>query len=524
MLTLQKNSLNWALKHALKYGDTDVFPLPFEFFAIEHDWESVREFLIQQDILKWKVRPHRILLSPKAKYGFRVVTQLDPLDFLIFSAVIKELSTDIERARVPSENRIVFSYRVDPDNEGQLFSNKIGYNSFRYQCKKIIKKDKPSHVAVTDISDFYSRIYHHRLEGALQTCTTRASHVTAIMHLLSEWNETETYGIPVGSAPSRLLAEITLNDIDEALLAHEINFVRYNDDYRIFTNSFEEAYKKLAYLADILYKNHGLNLQPQKTTILTCEKFSEIFLKSDSAKELDSLESKFDELITDLDLGDRYQVINYDDLTEEQQEIVDSLNLSALFKEELLKDSDIDMSMLRFVLRRLGQLGDKTVLPHIFDNINILHPILPDVIKYIEALRGLSERHKNRIGFKLISLYEGSIVSSLDYHKLWILDLFSKSGEWNNNKKFAGLLANSIDQFSKRKLILAMGRSSQRFWFQSQWRNLFDQPPWIRRATIAGASCLAPDPRKHWYKSIGPRLDPLETAVMKWAKVNPFAG
>ena len=40
MLTLHERSLDWALAHALRYGDTDVFPLPFEYEAIKHDWSS----------------------------------------------------------------------------------------------------------------------------------------------------------------------------------------------------------------------------------------------------------------------------------------------------------------------------------------------------------------------------------------------------------------------------------------------------------------------------------------------------
>jgi len=92
-------------------------------------------------------------------------------------------------------------------------------------------------VATTDISDFYSRIYHHRLENALRAATTKTSHVKAIMHLLSGWNGTESFGIPVGCAPSRILAEIVLADVDESLLANSVDFVRFNDDYRIFAYS-----------------------------------------------------------------------------------------------------------------------------------------------------------------------------------------------------------------------------------------------------------------------------------------------
>jgi hypothetical protein len=67
-----------------------------------------------------------------------------------------------------------------------------------------------------------------------------------------------------------------------------------------------------------------------------------------------------------------------------------------------------------------------------------------------------------------------------------------------------------------------MGRAHQTHWFQKQWRNLFNESPWPKRALIAAASCMQADARKHWYNSIVARLDPLEKAVMRWASANPF--
>src|SRR5229473_1412662 len=96
MLHLQANSLDWAIEHALRFGDGDVFPPAFEYEAIKYDWQNIRQFLLGQSILEWNVRPHRIVLSPKAKYGFRVVTQLDPLDFIVFAATVREIAADIE--------------------------------------------------------------------------------------------------------------------------------------------------------------------------------------------------------------------------------------------------------------------------------------------------------------------------------------------------------------------------------------------------------------------------------------------
>jgi hypothetical protein len=105
---------------------------------------------------------------------------------------------------------------------------------------------------------------------------------------------------------------------------------------------------------------------------------------------------------------------------------------------------------------------------------------------------------------------------------MWALHLFAESTDWNNAERFSPLLAAARDQVSRRKIILAMGRARQRYWFQGQWRKLFEEAPWPRRAILAGFSCLPPDPRKHQFKAIESRLDPLEKAVMRWVKKKPF--
>jgi hypothetical protein len=293
MLHLKQSSLNWALKHALKFGDTDVFPIPFEFDAIKHDWPNISANLLKEDLHNWKTRPVRSLLSPKARYGFRIITQLDPLDFLLFAALVYEIGRDLEKERLPVSQGVVFSNRFKPGSDGRMYAANVGYHEFQAAAKQIAAAGTFTHVAVTDIADFYPRIYSHRLENALSGYTKKSSHVTAIRKLLSGWNETETHGIPVGSGPARLLAEITINDIDHALTSHGIRFIRYIDDFRLFAKSHTEAFRYLALLAQVLYDNHGLTLQPQKTSIYSVAGFKGKFLSAPADKELDALHSKF---------------------------------------------------------------------------------------------------------------------------------------------------------------------------------------------------------------------------------------
>lgn len=522
MLRVQPASLDWALAHARRFGDTDVFPVPFEYEAIAHDWQNVQANLSGVDVLQWATRPLRILLSPKGRYGFRVVTQLDPLDFLLFAALVYEMATDLETRRVPVGEARVFSYRAEPLADGQLFSPDTGYREFLEACRqKLQARPGVRIVATADISDFYARIYHHRLDNALQTATTKSNHVRAVMRLLSGWNGTETFGIPIGGAPSRLLAEATLADIDDALLAAGIDFVRFNDDFRVFTETYEQAYRAIAFLADSLYRNHGLNLQPQKTEILQVQTFRERFLITPLDREMDSLYSRFEELAAELGLNDWYEPIEYDALDLEQQEAIDSLNLVQLFREELVRDEP-DLPVVRFVLRRMGQLGDASLVEDVLGNLDKLHPALPDVCRYVQGLRHLDAQGRSALGARMLALLNGSVVSELPYHRMWILDLFVHSQEWDNEGRFFAMYGSEPDQACRRNLILAMGRAHQVHWFQSQWRTLFDQPHWPRRALLAAASCMAQDARRHWYRSVEAQLDLLELAVMRWARQNPF--
>ncbi|MBB4826402.1 hypothetical protein HNO89_003662 [Sporosarcina luteola] len=71
--------------------------------------------------------------------------------------------------------------------------------------------------------------------------------------------------------------------------------------------------------------------------------------------------------------------------------------------------------------------------------------------------------------------------------------------------------------FSRRKLILALGNANQQSWFKTKKRSIMQLPIWQRRAFLAAAICLPGDEASHWYRSILPRLDALEVAIVRWA-------
>lgn len=111
---ITEQSLSWSLKHLKRFGSSDLFPKGFEFHALSHDWESIRNYILGLNIEEYVPKSPVISLSPKADGTFRIVHDLDPLDALIYTALVYGISTQVEEYRIPETENIACSYRIKP--------------------------------------------------------------------------------------------------------------------------------------------------------------------------------------------------------------------------------------------------------------------------------------------------------------------------------------------------------------------------------------------------------------------------
>lgn len=522
-LTLTDRSLEWALVHAEKVGDTDIFPELFEFEAIRSEWAEVKNIIKSADLLDWSVRAYRRCLVPKHKFGFRVSTQLDPLDFLIFTALVHEVGVKLEAQRVPTTKAVVHSFRFDPSSDGKMFSEDWTYKTFQLQSKKACLPSDVTHVVVADVADFFPRLSTHRIDNALDRALgVGHMHAVAIKKLINHWAGTYSYGLPVGSAASRVIAETTIQDVDELLLSEGIEYLRYSDDFRIFCHSEAEAYRRLGFLANALFENHGLTLQQHKTKILSVADFKSSYLREEGEREVDSLSHRYYDLLESLGIEDPYGDLDFASLSKKQQRQIANLNLFGVLREQL-KDDNSDFSLIRFVLRRLTQLGDKSGVKSIIKNIDKFVPYIRETVSYLLRLP-LTEEEKNQFGKQLIRYYKdiSNSISCLEYSRMYLLSLFSGDKGWNSDDKYVSIFNEAQDDFSKRKIMIAMGNNQKDFWFRSKKQSWNQWSPWLRRAFIRGASCLPRDEYKHWVRGIDGQLDPLEKIIAKWSQRNPI--
>ena len=268
---------NTAINNVIKEGTTDVelFKKPFEIKLLENN--EIRQEVIENivnSIKKCNLEELKIskighVLVPKKNLcDYRKCAWIDVIDEIKYLTIVLLMARDIEVARDNKSNKKVFSYRLKiKGNNGYIFDNEYNYTSFRNRIAEKSKMKNKRIVVECDISNFYDRLNLHRLESVLLSIEKIDKDAIKLLNeILLFWSNRDSYGLPVGSNASRILAEAALIEIDNYLISKNIDFCRFVDDYRIFSKSESEAHKNLAILVERLNKE-GLFLNFSKTNI-----------------------------------------------------------------------------------------------------------------------------------------------------------------------------------------------------------------------------------------------------------------
>ena len=106
-------------------------------------------------------------------------------------------------------------------------------------------------VVDADIDAFFDNVSHRLLEEKIN----QVIHDPAVRRLMVQWMNAEVWdgkslsrlkkGIPQGSAISPILANLFLDELDEAMLAKGYHYLRYADDYVVLCKTREKAFQAL---------------------------------------------------------------------------------------------------------------------------------------------------------------------------------------------------------------------------------------------------------------------------------------
>lgn len=272
-----------ALDDVAAHGDNDVLPFDLDTRFIADRKDDLATALLDfADIAERKTAKecenlfHSLpifserLLAPSGTSGFRITTKIHP----VWNAYLNALCVAIAERHEPTRNERAHSYRLAAEGPA-LFQDDWSWRRFREQSAADCAGESDAGIVVqTDISGFYEHIYHHRLENYIQDIMPVGNISVQVNVLLQKLSSGRSFGIPVGSQGSRILAEVLMSSVDRTLAAEGIRWRRYVDDFVLVADSQSEAYRALGVLANAL-GDLGLGLNRNKTMMLSPRHYKE---------------------------------------------------------------------------------------------------------------------------------------------------------------------------------------------------------------------------------------------------------
>jgi hypothetical protein len=523
MALTKEQAFELALKNVSNYGDTDIFPFPIENLIFFDEPIAAKEILTEIDTAFDQSLEQFPLLAVKSLAavgysGFRWGTQIDPIWNAYLLSLVLRIGDDIEKARVPIERNVVFSYRYKPDTgTGQLFDSTIGWVGFQKHSVELARNY--AYVLECDISDFYPRIYHHRLENALKKATKNSDVINQIKDILFRISEHVSYGLPVGGPAARLLSELLLNRIDRLLLNDEVVYCRFVDDFHIFANSKEEAHRVLVRLSELLMVNEGLSLQKTKTRILTSAEFLATSSFADENKP-ENTEQEEARSFTRIRLKyDPYSPTSEQDYEALKSEL-SKFDIVGMLGRELLK-SRIDEGLTRRLLSAIRHISDdmkNQAISSMMQSLEVLYPVFPAVMILVRGvIDELSKETKEEIFVQLRSLIKNSsYITQVPANMSFALRVLALDSSEETEAILARLFREPLNMMFKRDIILMMANRGADYWISNCRKQYSVLTQWERRALIV-SSYILEDEGKHWREGIKKELSSFDQLILKWA-------
>ena len=525
-----RDHIELAINNIVKHGDTDIFPFCFENHMFFDDNSETIELLLQyhenfQIYLSRYPPRHVSALAPVGYNGFRWATQLDPIWNAYLLACVLAIAEKIENARIAKQQDIVFSYRFEPDlNTGDLFNRCYTWSKFVRRSLELC--DSYQHVVVCDISDFYPRIGHHRLENALKHVDNQSGISSRIIEFLKNFTNSRSYGLPIGGPAARILSELVLNQIDWLLNNQGIKFARYADDYHLFSNDSNHAYQNLIFLSEKLFTNQGLSLQKSKTRIVTTAEFKATspIREDKNNRDDDKVMSNVEDVVPPRLLFrfslafDPYSPTankDYENLKEELKRF----DIMSLLRSELQK-SKIHAALTRKIVQAVRHLDEKIrddAIRTILDNSEILYPIYSSVLILLnQVFDNLSESTQIYVIERIRELISNdSVIMRVDIHLAFAIRVLSHKRDEISQGLLEQLYESRTSPLIRRDIILVIAKWNGWYWL-SDLGNRFRELSGPEKRAFIVASYELSDEGSHWRSNIKKEFTPFEKLVRDW--------
>ncbi len=499
MAKLNEADLEFAKSHIERFYDSDFFPKHFEFEALWKYWPEVKQELGSKNISKLQALQPRSATIPKARGGFRVVHQLEPLEAICYTAMAHRVSQAVESSRPSKRKRIACSYRIKIDN-GSFFAHGSGWRDFTNRSAQLAAAHQ--HVVTTDITDFYNQIYLHRLQNSIETCdTSLASFSKDVESFITAFNDKTSQGVPVGPAASMIFAEALMIDIDAFISQYGVKHTRYVDDIRMFGNSKVKLSAALEALTKYLYRSHRLTLATEKTEQMTSDEFVEKFLENRYESDRENIKESLDQFSP---YGDPDPDEFEDD--EENDHLQGALD-------QILDYDTLDLGLARSLFRTARRHRYTDFSEKIIDNFDFFAPVCPDVFLYlIEA----GDPDLERSLYKSLRAAASSTAAQCDLVRYWLEYYIAQSPTLLRSAPLKRFVMASP---SFENVALAARTSNNVSWVRMNKAGVSSLGGRARRALINASRVLSADERTNWLRVVANNAQsPLDMWVANWVR------
>lgn len=413
-----KNAIKNAIDNVLKEGitDVDLFNKPFELNLLND--QEIRTQLIDvifkqiksNNFENLKFHKNGTVLVPKRELcDFRKCALIDIVDEIKYLSLVFLIAPEIERNRIKKSSQKVFSYRFLPKN-GYLFDMNYHFTAFREHVSYKTKLKRNNVLVECDISNFYDRLNLHRLESVLLSIDTIDTDIISLINeLLLYWANRDSYGLPVGSNASRILAEASLIEVDNYLISKGVDFCRFVDDYRIFAENATIAQQHLSFLVNALNRE-GLFLNTGKTKLTDISKNKKKV--QENTTEVTAKQTWNIENLPKIIRG--YSGVfpsKFRKLTEKEKEVLAKKNLEEMLnnlKDEVLIDSKLFVEINKVIVSQ----NKFEVFPQVVTLLDKVPQFMPYIVDIILKYGDLfSEKTIIEVKEKLAEWFEMSDIS-----------------------------------------------------------------------------------------------------------------
>jgi Reverse transcriptase (RNA-dependent DNA polymerase) len=517
-------AIRLSLKNIAKHGDTDIFPFPIERNLFFDRPDECRNLLLEVhkhfDRHLATYPPVTIESLTQVGYtGFRWATQIEPFWNAYYLALVVAIADQIESIRIPKEEGIVFSYRFGwNEDEAKLFEN-VTWRDYRRRAIELSREAE--FVVLTDVSNFYHSIYHHNIDNALTRLPDPDDYPHRLKRLLFHFSKNVSYGLPIGGPASRILAELSLDSVDQNLFRRRIRYCRYADDLTLFCASKSEAYEILVFLSEKLF-NEGLVLQKYKTRILSADEFRETSAFLDPKDGgADVVEATDEQKLLHISIRFDPYSPNAEEEYEALKAAVRQVDIVGILGREVAKAA-IDPTVTRQAInaiRALDEFGRDGAIRTLLDptNLNVLLPVFSTVMR---AVRGLYEElpasTKGFVDQSLVNIYEkGSHLLSVDLNLSYFLQALAVAQNARKEEILIEVYDNKPSPLLRRQIILAMARWKRFYWLKDVKNKYSGLSEWEKRAFLI-ASYVLRDEGHHWRLNTKHTWSPMDTLVRDW--------